>query len=85
MKSTAKYVFLTDSLGDSSDIWQICDKMSVWENYKVFDIIFGITLFSVYSNLEYFTLDRRSDTRNEPEINLDTRNELEINQCSYQN
>lgn len=45
MKGAAKYVCLTDSPGDSSDIWHVCDKMSVWEDYKIFDIIFAITFF----------------------------------------
>lgn len=61
MKNAAKSVSLIDSLSDSSNIWQESDKMSLWGNYETSDTIFGITLFSVYFNLEYFTLDKRSD------------------------
>lgn len=51
MKNAAECVSLTDSLGDSSNTWHVSDKISVWENYETFDIIFGITLFSDNFNL----------------------------------
>lgn len=44
MKNTAKCASLADNLGDRFNLWHVSDKMAVWKNYEIFDIIFGIAL-----------------------------------------